>query len=51
MIEDEIEEGGEIESSGLKNINYNNIVDRYFTKYYTNKGTENEQYIFMHSNG
>jgi hypothetical protein len=51
MIEDEIEENGEIEAGGLKNINYKNLVDRYFTKYYTMKGTDDEQYIFIHSNG
>jgi hypothetical protein len=51
MIEDEIEENGEIEAGGLKTISYNNLVDRYFTKYYVNKGAENEQYVFIHSNG
>lgn len=51
MRDEEIEEGGEIEASGLKNLYYNNIVDRYFTKYYFNKGCENEQYIFIHTNG
>jgi hypothetical protein len=51
MIEDEIEDLGEIEAEGLKTIHYNNLVDRYFTKYYINKGTENEQYVFIHSNG
>ncbi len=50
-MEEEIEEVGEIEASGLKTLNYNNIVDRYFTKHYINKGTENEQYVFIHTNG
>lgn len=40
-----------IESVGLKAANYNNIVDRYFTKYYLDKNTEKEQYVFIHTNG
>ena len=50
MIDDDIEEV-EIESGGFKTINYNNIIDRYFTRYYINEGTDNEQYIFLHTNG
>jgi hypothetical protein len=50
MIDDDIEEN-EIEAGGFKTINYNNIIDRYFTRYYINQGTENEQYIFLHTNG
>jgi hypothetical protein len=40
-----------IESLGIKAIHYNNLVDRYFTKYYVDKDTEKEQYIFIHTNG
>jgi len=40
-----------IESVGLKAANYNNIVDRYFTKYYLDKNTDKEQYVFIHTNG
>ena len=40
-----------LESVGLKSIYYNDQVQRYFSKYYLNKGESNEQYIFIHSNG
>ena len=40
-----------LESVGLKSIYYNDQVQRYFSKYYINKGQPNEQYIFIHSNG
>ena len=48
--EDE-EEYDILESVGLKSIYYNDQVQRYFSKYYINKGQPNEQYIFIHSNG
>lgn len=40
-----------IDTVGMKAIYYNNLVDRYFEKFFLDKGTENEQYIFIHSNG
>ena len=40
-----------LESVGLKSTFYNDQVQRYFSKYYLNKGEPNEQYIFIHSNG
>lgn len=43
--------GDTIESVGIKAVSYNNIVDRYFTKYYIDKGTDKEQYVFIHTNG
>ena len=50
--EDKDEEEFDIlESVGLKSIYYNDQVQRYFSKYYLNKGEPNEQYIFIHSNG
>jgi len=48
---DDINEEETIDTVGMKAIHFNNIVDRYFEKYYINKDTENEQYIFVHSNG
>ncbi len=48
---EEINEDETIDTVGMKAINYNNIVDRYFEKFYINKNTENEQYIFIHTNG
>jgi hypothetical protein len=48
-FEEEID--NDIDSSGFRSLNYNNLVDRYFTKYYINQGSENEQYVFIHSNG
>ena len=50
--EDKDEEEYDIlESVGLKSIYYNDQIQRYFSKYYINKGQPNEQYIFIHSNG
>lgn len=40
-----------VESFGIKAMHYNNIVDRYFTKYYIDENTDKEQYIFIHTNG
>jgi hypothetical protein len=40
-----------LESVGLKSTYYNDFVERYFTKYYINKSTPKEQFIFIHSNG
>ena len=40
-----------LESVGLKSTFYNDQIQRYFSKYYLNKGEPNEQYIFIHSNG
>lgn len=40
-----------VESVGLKATCYNNMVDRYFTKYYLDKNSDKEQYIFVHTNG
>ena len=54
MNVDQVEDDGAdftIESVGLKAANYYNIVDRYFTKYYIDKNTEKEQYVFIHTNG
>ena len=48
---DEEEEYDILESVGLKSIYYNDQIQRYFSKYYLNKGEPNEQYIFIHSNG
>lgn len=45
----EIEE--EMVSVGLKATYFDSLIDRFFTKYYINKGEDNEQYIFIHSNG
>lgn len=44
-------EDEEIISVGLKATSYSNLIDRFFTKLYINKGSESEQYIFIHSNG
>ena len=41
----------EIVSVGLKATNFNNLIDRFFTKVYLNKNTPEEQYVFIHSNG
>jgi hypothetical protein len=41
----------QIESLDLRAKYYNNLVDRYFTKFYLDKDTEKEQYIFIHTNG
>jgi hypothetical protein len=49
--EEDKEENDLVESIGIKATYYNDFVERYFTKYYFNKGKENEQYIFIHSNG
>ena len=48
---EEDEEYDILESVGLKSIYYNDQIQRYFSKYYINKGQPNEQYIFIHSNG
>ena len=40
-----------LESVGMKSTFYNDQIQRYFSKYYLNKGESNEQYIFIHSNG
>ena len=48
---DDINEEETIDTVGMKAIHYNNLVDRYFEKYYFYKNTENEQYIFLHTNG
>ena len=40
-----------LESIGLKSTFYNDQIQRYFSKYYLDKGQPNEQYIFIHSNG
>ena len=40
-----------VESVGIKAMYYNNIVDRYFTKYYLDEGTNKEQFVFIHTNG
>lgn len=48
---DDINEEETIDTVGIKAIHYNNLVDRYFEKYYIDKSTENEQYIFIHTNG
>ena len=40
-----------LESVGIKSTFYNDQIQRYFAKYYINKGEPNEQYIFIHSNG
>lgn len=48
---EEDEENDFIDSIGIKATYYNDFVERYFTKYYLNKGTDTEQYIFIHSNG
>ena len=48
-IKEEIDE--EIVSVGLKATFYNSLIDRFFYKIYINKNEDNEQYIFIHSNG
>jgi len=48
---DDLNEEETIDTVGIKAIHYNNLVDRYFEKYYVDKNTEYEQYIFIHSNG
>jgi hypothetical protein len=40
----------DIDTTGFRSLNYNNLVDRYFIKYYLDEGTENEQYVFIHTN-
>lgn len=45
------EEEDMIESTGLKALNYDNLIERYFTRYYIDKGGDNEQYVFIHTNG
>jgi len=40
-----------LSSVGFKSIYFNNLVDRYFTRYYLDKGKENEQFVFIHTNG
>ena len=47
----EDEEYDILESVGLKSTFYNDQIQRYFSKYYLDKGQPNEQYIFIHSNG
>ena len=37
-------------SMGMRALNYTNLVDRYFEKYYIDKGKPTEQYVFIHSN-
>ena len=39
-----------ITSIGMRALNYTNIVDRYFEKYYIDKGKSTEQYVFIHTN-
>jgi hypothetical protein len=41
----------DVDDTGFRSLNYNNLVDRYFNKFYLDQGTENEQYIFIHTNG
>jgi hypothetical protein len=48
---DENELNEEVENVGIKAMYYNNIVDRYFTKYYIDQNTDKEQYVFIHTNG
>ena len=36
-------------SIGMRALNYTNLVDRYFDKYYIDKGKPTEQYVFIHS--
>lgn len=48
---DDMNEEETVDTVGMRAIYYNNVVDRYFEKYYINKNTENEQYIFIHTNG
>ncbi len=48
---DDLNEDETIDTVGMKAIHYDNLVDRYFEKFYIDKNTENEQYIFIHSNG
>lgn len=45
------EEEDLIESTGFKALKYSNLIDRYFTKFYINQGKDNEQYVFIHTNG
>ena len=49
--DDEKDDNDFLESIGLKATYYNDFVERYFSKHYINKGKENEQYIFIHTNG
>jgi hypothetical protein len=39
------------EECGLRAVNYSNAVERYFVQYYLDKGTDKEQYVFIHTNG
>lgn len=48
---DDLNEEETIDTVGMKAIHYNNLVDRYFEKYYIDKNTDKEQYIFIHTNG
>lgn len=49
---DNDDEGNDFfESVGIKCISYSDMTDRYFTKYYLDKGTDKEQFVFIHSNG
>ncbi len=48
---DDLNEEEAIDTVGIRAIYYNNLVDRYFEKYYIDKNSENEQYIFIHTNG
>ena len=51
-VDKEEDDGNDyIESVGLKATYYNDFVERYFTKYYLNRNTDNEQFVFIHSNG
>lgn len=38
-----------VENFGLKATYYNNLIERYFEKFYV--GDNDEQYIFIHTNG
>jgi hypothetical protein len=49
---DNFEEDVDIDNTdGFRSLSYNSFVDRYFVKYYIDQGTENEQYVFIHTNG
>jgi len=39
-----------IESIGMRALNYTSQIDRYFEKFYIDKGKDTEQYVFIHSN-
>jgi hypothetical protein len=50
-MQEEVELIEEVENVGIKAMYYNNIVDRYFTKFYIDQYTDKEQYVFIHTNG